>query len=220
VHVLLDKEPRLGVRFLVCDLGYESGDKMLDNNAQNTLFHNARTFNGWQDKKVEDKTLHALFDLLKMAPTSANCQPGRFYFIKSSESKQRLQPYLDAGNVAKTMSAPVTVIVGMDMEFYEKLPKYFPHADARSWFVGNESLIYNTAFRNSSLQGAYLIMAARSLGLDCGPMSGFNQSGVDKEFFADTGIKSNFLCNLGYGDASSLYPRSPRPDFSESCKIL
>ncbi len=183
------------------------------------LFLQARTYSSWTDKPVTDEDIKRIYELLKMGPTSANCCPGRFLFLRSKESKERLRPFLSEGNVDKTMAAPVTVIVAHDLKFHEKLPHLFPHTDAKSWFVGNEDLINLTAFRNSSLQGAYLIMAARSIGLDCGPMSGFDNEKVDKEFFPDGAVKSNFLCNLGHGDQSGLYPRSPRLEFSEACRI-
>ena len=190
------------------------GDKTLDQ-----LFREARTQNGWQDKKVSDEVLRQLYDLLKMCPTSANCCPARLIFVTSPEAKVRLKPCLAPNNVEKTMAAPVTVIVGYDTEFYEKLPKLFPHIDARSWFAGNPALIQSTAFRNGSLQGAYLILAARALGLDCGPMSGFDNTKVDTAFFPDGKVKSNFLVNLGYGDPSKVRPRGPRLAFEEACQI-
>lgn len=192
----------------------------LDDAALDQLFRNARTHNAWLDKPVPDSLLVELHELMKWGPTSANCWPLRVIFIKSPEAKARLIPLLMEGNRAKTQAAPVTAILGMDMAFYEQLPRLFPHTDARSWFVGNEALIEATAFRNSSLQGAYFILAARALGLDCGPMSGFDAAAVDAEFFAGTTIKSNFLCNLGYGDPAGLFPRSPRPTFNEVCRIL
>jgi nitroreductase len=192
----------------------------LDAAALDQLFRNARTHNGWLDKPVIDNLLAELHDLMKWAPTSANCWPLRVVFLKSPEAKARLMPLLMEGNRAKTEAAPVTAILGMDLDFPETLPKLFPHADARSWFVGNDALIEATAFRNSSLQGAYFMLAARALGLDCGPMSGFDADKVNAEFFAGTKIKANFICNLGYGDAAQLFPRSPRPDFAEVCRIL
>jgi 3-hydroxypropanoate dehydrogenase len=156
-----------------------------------------------------------------MGPTSANMCPMRIIFVKSQEAKARLKPALDAGNVDKTMKAPVTAIIGMDIHFYDQLPKLFPHADARSWFKDlPENLLEVIALRNSSLQGAYFMLAARALGLDCGPMSGFDNAKVDEAFFAGTKVKSNFLCNLGYGDASKLYPRLPRLGFEEACKVV
>jgi len=184
------------------------------------IFRNGRTHSVWLDKPVEDDLLRQVYDLAKMGPTSANCCPMRVTFVKSLEAKEKLKPHLDKGNMAKTMAAPVTAIIAYDLEFYEQLPKLFPHTDARSWFVGKPSYIQNTAFRNGTLQGAYFMLAARSLGLDCGPMSGFNNDAVDKTFFTNTSIRSNFLCNLGYGDSSQLFLRSPRLSFDEVCKIL
>ena len=184
------------------------------------LFRSARTFNAWLPKEVSDEQLHRIYELAKFGPTSANSSPMRIVFVKSKEAKAKLEPFLSEGNRAKTMEAPVTAIVATDHEFYEQLPKLFPHADARSWFVGNQPLIDTTAFRNSSLQGAYVLMAARSLGLDCGPMSGFDQAGVDAAFFAGTAIKSNFLIAIGHGDRSrNFFPRSPRLSFDEACRI-
>lgn len=184
------------------------------------LFREARTHNGWTDKEVSDVLLQAVFDLAKMGPTSANCSPQRIVYVKTQAGKEKLKPALMAGNVEKTMAAPVTAILGYDLEFYEQLPKLFPHTDARSWFLGNDDLIEATAFRNGSLQGAYFILAARALGLDCGPMSGFDNAMVDQAFFPDGKVKSNFICSLGYGDSSKLFPRSPRFDFDEVCKIV
>lgn len=188
--------------------------------AMNQLFFNARTYNDWLQKDVPDSLLVQLFESLKMAPTSANCSPARFVFVKSKSAKERLKPHLSDGNKEKTMAAPVCVIIGQDMQFYEHLPKLFPHTDAKSWFVGKDEKIRETAFRNATLQGAYLIMAARALGLDCGPMSGFDAGGVDKEFFSGTKIQANFLCNLGYGDKPSLFDRSPRFAFDDVCSIV
>ena len=193
---------------------------ILSDDSLDRLFRAARTHYVWRDEPVSDVLLQAIYDLAKMAPTSANCQPMRLLFVKGADAKARLEPHLSEGNRAKTMAAPVTVIVGYDMAFYEELPKLFPHTDARSWFAGNDAKIAETVFRNSSLQGGYLILAARALGLDVGPMSGFDSTGVDAEFFAGTSIKSNFLCNLGHGDASKLHERSPRPDFDDFCQIL
>ena len=184
------------------------------------LFTTARTHNAWRDQPVPEAKLRELYDLLKMAPTSANASPARFVFVTSPEAKAKLKTALAPGNVEKTMTAPVTVIIGHDMAFYDKLPQLFPHADARSWFVGNDALIASTAFRNGTLQGAYLMLAARSLGLDCGPMSGFDNAKVDAEFFGGTRWRSNFLVNLGHGDASQLFPRSPRLAFDEAAQIL
>jgi nitroreductase len=184
------------------------------------IFRNARTHNGWLDKEVPDSLLKQLHDLMKWGPTSANCWPARIVYVKSQAAKERLIPCLDGGNVEKTKAAPVTALIAMDMEFYEMLPKLFPHADAKSWFKGNDALVKTTAFRNSSLQGAYFKIAARSLGLDCGPMSGFNNEKLEKEFFTGHNWKANFICNLGYGDAKKLYPRAPRPDFDDVCKVI
>jgi 3-hydroxypropanoate dehydrogenase len=188
--------------------------------ALDTMFLKARTYSSFQKKDVPDDLLHKLHDTLKFGPTSANCCPARFIFVKSKEAKERLKPHLDEGNRDKTMAAPVTAIIGYDLKFYEHMKKLFPHTDARSWFEGKPEKIKYTAFQNGTLQGAYLIMAARALGLDCGPMSGFNIEGVKKEFFEDTDIVPNFLCNLGYGDASKLHPRSPRFEFDETSKII
>jgi 3-hydroxypropanoate dehydrogenase len=194
--------------------------QILSEAALDQLFREARTFNAWLPKDVSDEQLHQLYDLTKFAPTSANASPMRVVFVKSKEAKAKLGQFLSEANRSKTMEAPVTAIIGSDQTFYEKLPKLFPHADARSWFVGNQAMIEATAFRNSSLQGGYLLMAARSLGLDCGPMSGYDQAGVDAAFFAGTPIKSNFLINIGYGDASgNMFPRSPRLTFDEACTI-
>jgi 3-hydroxypropanoate dehydrogenase len=192
---------------------------MLDNTAIDILFRHARTHNVWLDKPVTDQQLQQIYDLMKWGPTSANCSPARIVFVKSAEEKEKLVACMAAGNAAKTRQAPVTAIIGMDMAFYEKLPQLFPHTDARAWFVGNQSLIDSTAFRNSSLQGGYLIMAARAVGLDCGPMSGFDADKVNATFFAGTTIKANFVCSLGYGDASKVFPRSPRLSFEEACSI-
>jgi 3-hydroxypropanoate dehydrogenase len=192
----------------------------INQEAMDQLFFKARTHNAWKNQEVSEKVLHEIFDLMKWAPTSANTSPARFVFVKSEAAKEKLKPCMAPGNLEKTMSAPVTVIIAEDMEFYEKLPKLFPHADAKSWFVGNESLIQTTAFRNGSLQGAYFMIAARAYGLDCGPMSGFDNAKLDAAFFAGTKWRSNFLCNLGYGDAEKLFPRSPRMDFEEACKVL
>jgi 3-hydroxypropanoate dehydrogenase len=192
----------------------------LDSAALDQLFRQARTHNGWLDRPVSEEQLRSLYNLMKWGATSANCSPARLVFVTSAEAKARLKPALLPGNVDKTMAAPVTAIIGMDMEFFENLPRLFPHTDARAWFVGNEELIAATAFRNSSLQGAYLMLAARALGLDCGPMSGFNAALVEQEFFPGSRIKANFLCNLGYGDPTALHPRSPRLDFDEATRIV
>lgn len=194
--------------------------KSLDNAALDQLFVKARTHNGFSSQPVDDEVLHQLYDLVKMGPTSANCSPARFVFIKSHEARQKLKPALSPTNVDKTMSAPVTVIVGYDKEFYEHLPRLFPHADAKAWFVGNQKMIDATAFRNGSMQGGYLILAARALGLDTGPMSGFDAAKVDEAFFAGTTYTANFLVNLGYGDHAKLFARSPRLEFDEAAKIV
>ena len=185
------------------------------------IFRRARTHNVWLDKPVEDALLTQVYDIAKMGPTSANMCPMRIIFVKSREAKEKLKPALDAGNVDKTMKAPVTAIIGMDIHFYEALPKLFPHADAKAWFKNlPENVLEYMALRNGSLQGAYFMLAARALGLDCGPMSGFDNAKVDAAFFAGTTVKSNFLCNLGHGDASKLFPRSPRLSFEEACKVV
>ncbi len=184
------------------------------------LFHEARTHNAWQDRDVPDHVLHELVSLVLLGPTSANCSPARFVFVKSREAKERLKPFLSDGNKEKTMQAPVCAILGNDLDFHEHLPTLFPHTDAKSWFTGKPEKIAQTAFRNGTLQGGYLIMAARALGLDCGPMSGFDPAGVDATFFANTKVQSNFLCNLGYGDSAALLPRSPRFDFDQVAQIL
>ena len=194
--------------------------RALPKEALEQLFTEARTHSAWLPKPVPDELLVQIYDLMKWGPTSANSSPGRILFIKSKEAKEKLLPSMAPGNVEKTKTAPVTAIIAYDMEFYEKLPKLFPHVDARSWFAGNRPLIESTAFRNGTLQGAYLIIAARALGLDCGPMSGFDNAKVDATFFHGTSWKSNFICNLGYGDASHLRPRAPRLEFKEACKIV
>ncbi len=192
----------------------------LDAAALDQLFRTARTHNAWRDLPVPEAKLRELYDLLKMAPTSANASPARFVFVTSPEARAKLKTALAPGNVEKTMTAPVTVIIGHDMAFYDKLPQLFPHADARSWFAGNDALIASTAFRNGTLQGAYLIVAARALGLDCGAMSGFDNAKVDAAFFPDGKFKTNFLCNIGYGDHSKVFARSPRFAFDEVCRIV
>jgi 3-hydroxypropanoate dehydrogenase len=184
------------------------------------LFCEARTHNAWCDQDVPDSLLHQIVDTLKLGPTSANCSPARILFVKSAEAKEKLKPHLSEGNRDKTIKAPVCAIIGYDLDFHEHLPKLFSHTNAKSWFEGKPKKIQETAFRNGTLQGAYLIMAARALGLDCGPMSGFDNDGVDRDFFAGTNIKSNFLCNLGYGDDSALMKRSPRFDFDQMARIL
>jgi 3-hydroxypropanoate dehydrogenase len=188
--------------------------------AMEQVFTHARTHTVWLPEPVSDDLLRQVYELAKWGPTSANCSPARVVFVRSREAKEKLVACMAPGNVEKTRAAPVTAIIAQDMEFYEKLPELFPHADARSWFAGNTDLIASTAFRNSTLQGAYLIIAARALGLDCGPMSGFDNAKVDAAFFQGTSWKSNFVCNLGYGNPSALRPRNPRLDFDEACKIL
>ena len=191
----------------------------LSDAALDQLFLTARTYNAFSGE-IPEPTLRRLYDLLKFGPTAANSTPARFVFVKSAQAKQRLGPALDEGNRAKTLAAPVTVIVGFDEDFHEKLPVLFPHTDAKSWFDGPREGRHVPAFRNGSLQGAYLILAARALRLDTGPMSGFNQAMVDDLFFHGTAIKSNFLVNLGQGDPASIFPRSPRLGFDEACRIL
>ena len=183
------------------------------------LFDAARTHNGFSTQPVPAATLRQLYDLVKWGPTSANCSPARFIFVTSAAAKEKLLPAMSAGNQDKTRQAPVTVIIGMDMAFYEQLPVLFPHADAKAWFVGNQPMIDATAFRNSSLQGGYFILAARALGLDCGPMSGFDAAKVDAAFWAGTQVKTNFIVNLGHGDPSKLFGRSPRLSFEQACRI-
>jgi len=192
----------------------------LSDSALSQLFLDARTHNGWLAGDVSQSQIERLFALMKMAQTSANCSPARLMFVQSDAAKARLLPLLMESNREKTRTAPVCVIVGMDMQFYQHLPFLFPHADAKSWFEGNQPMIDSTAFRNSSLQGAYLMMAARSIGLDCGPMSGFDAEKVDAEFFPGGTVKSNFLVNIGIGDSSKLFPRSPRFEFAQVCQIL
>lgn len=193
---------------------------MLSDAALDQIFRAARTHNKWMPKPVSDVTLQAIYDLLRWGPTSANCSPARILFLRSAEAKKRLAPALSAGNLEKTMQAPVTAIVANDLDFATKLPKLFPHQpDAKNWFSA-PAVQETTAFRNGTLQGAYLIIAARSLGLDTGAMSGFDNAKVDAEFFPGGRIRSNFLCNLGYGDPAGLFDRSPRLDFDEACQIL
>jgi 3-hydroxypropanoate dehydrogenase len=209
--------------------------KVLGDDALNEIFREARTHNAWLDKRVSDDVLRQLYDLMKWGPTSANGSPGRLVFLRTPEAKERLRPALAPGNVEKTMTAPVTAIIAYDLLFFEKLPKLFPHAPGmRDLFAQNPQLVEETAKRNSTLQGAYLIIAARALGLDCGPMSGFDNAKVDEEFFGagkecegceqeffpSGHVKSNFLCNLGYGDEAKLFPRGPRLAFNEACTLL
>lgn len=191
----------------------------LSDDALAQLFTEARTRNAWSDRPVTDEQIRAIYDLMKWGPTSANCSPARFVFVRTREGKEKLRPHLLGSNVEKTMSAPCVVIIGNDLEFHENLPRLFPHTDARSWFVGNQPLIEETAMRNATLQGAYLMIAARALGLDCGPMSGFDQDGVNEAFFKGTSIRANWLCNIGYGTDDNLFPRSPRLDFEEAAEL-
>jgi 3-hydroxypropanoate dehydrogenase len=184
------------------------------------IFRQARTFRAWRPEAVSDVLLEAIYDLAKMGPTTINCSPLRVAFLRSKEAKEKLRPALDAGNVDKTMAAPVTAIIAYDLEFYERFPKLAPKRDGRKIFAGKTELIAETAMRNGSLQGAYFIIAARALGLDCGPMSGFDRDRVDEAFFAGTTWRSNFLCNLGHGDPVSLRPRAARLDFDEACRLL
>jgi 3-hydroxypropanoate dehydrogenase len=183
------------------------------------LFTQARTQNGYRPTRVSDDQLRALYDLLKWGPTSANCSPARFQFVRSGEAKEKLMACTPPANAQKIKQAPVTAIIGMDMAFYEKLPMLFPHTDARAWFVGNDAKIAETAFRNSSLQGGYFIIAARVLGLDCGPMSGFDAAKLDAAFWAGTTVKTNFICTIGEGDPSKVFARSPRLSFEEACSL-
>jgi 3-hydroxypropanoate dehydrogenase len=194
--------------------------KTVSQEAMDQIFIKARTHSDWLNQPVGEQLLKQIYDLMKWGPTSANSCPMRIVFVQSEKAKEKLLPCMAAGNVEKTKAAPVTAILAYDMEFYEKLPKLFPHTDARSWFKGNAALISSTAFRNGSLQGAYFMIAARALGLDCGPMSGFDNAKVDAAFFQGTSWKSNFICNLGYGNPEKLHPRSPRLEFDEACKIL
>ena len=194
---------------------------VLDDRALDIVFRNARTHNEWLDDPVTDDDLRAIFDAMKFGPTTANSWPARFVFLRSRESREKLAPHLSEGNREKTLRAPICAIVAYDLEFYERLDRLFPHdPTARSWFAGKDEHVRVTALRNGSLQGAYFIVAARSLGFDCGPMSGFDNDGVDAAFFAGSGWRSNFLCNLGHGDASKLFPRNPRPGFDEVCRIV
>ncbi len=198
-----------------------TSNRTLSDEALDQIFRAARTHNDWQDKPVSDDLLAQLYEVMKYGPTSANCSPARIIFVKSEAAKARLLPHLLETNRAKTEKAPVCAIIGYDLEFYERIPELFPHNPAaRGWFAGNEDLARETAFRNGTLQGAYLILAARALGLDTGPMSGFNPAGVDAEFFPDGQVKSNFLCNLGYGDSSGLFERSPRLAYEDACQII
>ena len=195
--------------------------KALDADGLDQIFRTARSYNGWQEAAIDDAALGELYTLAAFGPTSANCSPARFVFLRSNEAKERLGPHLIPGNVDKAMSASVVAIIGYDLEFYEKIPQLFPHnPGARDWFAGNDALIEETAIRNGTLQGAYLMIAARALGYDCGPLSGFNRAGVDSEFFPGTSQRSNFICCLGSGDPASIFARSPRLAFDDACDIL
>jgi 3-hydroxypropanoate dehydrogenase len=192
----------------------------INDEALDTIFRAARTQNKWQDKPVSAALIMAVYDLARMGPTSANCSPARFVFIESQEAKERLKPHLSEGNRAKTMTAPMTAIIGYDLDFAHHLIRLFPHAlEAKDWFK-DPAHAETTAFRNGTLQGAYFIIAARALGLDCGPMSGFDNGGVDREFFAGTRVKSNFICSIGTGDPAGVFARSPRLPFDDACQIL
>ncbi len=184
------------------------------------LFTEARTQNGWRDTPVTDRQLHDLYELMKWGPTSANCSPARMIFVRGDEARKKLVACMGEKNQPKVAEAPVTVIIGMDTAFYEHLPKLFPHADAKSWFVGKPKMISDTAFRNSSLQGAYLMLAARALGLDCGPMSGFDADNLDEAFWKGTSVRTNFVCSLGQGDPTKVFARSPRLSFDEACQVV
>jgi Nitroreductase len=188
--------------------------------ALNQLFLEARTYGRFLDRPVPDALLRQAWDLARMGPTAANTQPARVVFVRSAEAKARLKPHLAPGNADKTMAAPATAIIAYDLDFADTLPRTFPHVDARAWYVGNDALIAETAFRNGSLQGAYLILALRAVGLDCGPMSGFDAAGVDAEFFAGSRWRANFLVNIGYGDKTALHPRNPRLGFDEACRVV
>jgi len=195
-------------------------EEMLDSNSLDTIFRTARSQNGWLDREVSDEQIHEIYELMKFGPTAANNCPARITFLKSEDSKNRLKTHLDEGNIEKTMSAPVVAIIGYDTEFYEKLPYLFPHTDARSWFAGKPEKIVASGSMNATLQAAYFMIATRSMGLDCGPMGGFNNEGVDNEFFSDKKTKTLLICGIGYGDESKVFPRSPRLDFSEACQVI
>ena len=195
--------------------------KMLSDEALDTIFRQARSHNLWAEQDVSQTMLRAIYELAKWGPTSANCSPARFVFLVTQAAKQRIKPHLSPNNVDKVMKAPACVIIAYDTEFYDKLPKLFPHnPGAREWFAGKTQFAETSGFRNGTLQGAYFMIAARALGIDCGPMSGFNNEAVDKEFFPDGKIKSNFICSIGHGDPKGLFTRSPRLAFDEACKIL
>ncbi len=193
---------------------------MLDQNALDTLFINARSHNGWLDNNISDEQIHQIYELMKFAPTAANTCPARITFVKSVEAKEKLKAHLDEGNIEKAMSAPAVAIISYDTEFYEKLPYLFPHTDAKSWYEGKPDKIKAVGTMNATLQGAYFMMAARSIGLDCGPMGGFNNETLDQAFSPDGKTKSIFLCCIGHGDDSKIFPRSPRLSFDEACAII
>lgn len=194
---------------------------MLTDTGLDLLFREARSFNNWSSSPVSDVELQAVYELLRWGPTSANCSPARILFLRTDDAKERLKSHLSPGNADKAKSAPVVAIIGYDLKFYDRIPELFPHdPSAREWFSGDEQAAEVTAFRNGTLQGAYLIMAARAIGLDCGPMSGFDNAGVDQEFFADQDVRSNFICALGHGTRENLFPRSPRLAFDDACEIL
>jgi len=196
-------------------------DRPLPQDALDQLFCEARTYNGWLDRPVSPEQITAIYDLMKMGPTSANMQPTRFIWVQSEEQKQRLAVHTGDGNKQKILSAPVTVIIGYDIDFHEELPWLFPHTDAKSWFDGDEAGRTEGAMRNSTLQGAYLMMAARALGLDCGAMSGVDLDGLTKEFFAEQPkVKADWICSIGYGDKDSIFGRSPRPDFDRFNSVI
>lgn len=194
--------------------------RIITDQALDVIFRGARTANAWKNEPVGDDVLQKIYDDMKWGPTSANSSPLRILFLKTPAARERLKPFLMEANVPKVMNSPVTAILAYDSKFYDHLPKLFPHADARAWFAGNEQLAQTTAFRNSSLQAAYFIIAARAHGLDCGPMSGFDTAKADAEFFPDGRFKSNFICALGYADPSKTFARSPRLTFDEACKII
>jgi 3-hydroxypropanoate dehydrogenase len=193
---------------------------MLDQNALDTLFIKARSHNGWLDTNISDDKIHQIYELMKYGPTAANNSPARITFVKSDSAKQKLKAHLDEGNIEKSMEAPVVAIISYDIEFYEKLGFLFPHTDAKSWYAGNDAKIKQAGEMNATLQGAYFMLAARSVGLDCGPMGGFNSQTLDEDFFPDGKTKSIFLCAIGQGDNSKIFPRSPRLSFDEACAII
>jgi 3-hydroxypropanoate dehydrogenase len=194
--------------------------KPLNDEALDMLFRKARSHNGWKDIPVSDEQLQQIYELMKWGPTAANSCPARIVFVKSPEAKEKLLACVNPGNVEKCRTAPVVAVIGMDLEFYEFLPKLFPHTDAKSWYVGKPDLIETNAFRNSTLQAAYFMMAVRSLGLDCGPMTGYNADKMNETFFGDGKVKVNMMCAIGYGDPEKLFPRHPRLDFDEACSII